>query len=238
MNADQRLNQITIANYEPSPKSTYTLKDAREFLKSFFSLDQLKLQSLHLDIAPGKINHKTLLYARYLHLEDLREDRMVDFDRCIEFIFLSVLRITRCPLPDLDIFSRVPRTLVLEDVSPEVDLFNVVSAWSGKNLWLDRCASFSDAFLEAVANPIVPNTLKFPCQGMQTLLLYRLPKFSVSSLKTLVENRNKGVSDCCDLSRCRPAISHVAVVQCEMGKLSAADTKWFQSRLVEFHWGK
>jgi hypothetical protein len=33
-----------------------------------------------------------------------------------------------------------------------------------------------------------------------------------------------------------PAISHLAVVQCGLGNLSAQDEHWFRARLVEFYW--
>jgi hypothetical protein len=75
---------------------------------------------------------------------------------------------------------------------------------------------------------------------MHRLLFYRLPKFSIFLLKKVIERRNKDVrygnSHWKTATAFGPAISHLAIVQCGLEKLSAKDEKWFRSHLVEFHW--
>ena len=50
----------------------------------------------------------------YVHLEDLSQFVLLDP--------LPVLHITRCPLPGLHNFDNVPVTLILEDISTNIDL--------------------------------------------------------------------------------------------------------------------
>jgi hypothetical protein len=113
-----------------------------------------------------------------------------------------------------------------------------VTAWGGENLWLDRCQSFSSVFLKALGRR--RSHSGYPCNNMYSLLLYRLPKFLISSLKKMVQRRNKDVpygnSNWRTSAAFGPAISHLAVVQCGLERLSAKDEKWFRSHLVEFHW--
>jgi hypothetical protein len=143
----------------------------------------------------------------------------------VEFNSISVLRITRCPLPDLRGFIIGPETLVLEDISSEVDLLRATTAWNGETLWLDHCPSFSNRFLQALVLHL------HACIEMRHLVLYRLPKFSIILLQKLIAMRNRET-----LTGVGPAISHLAVIQCDMGKLLVEDENWFRSRLVEFYW--
>jgi hypothetical protein len=150
---------------------------------------------------------------------------------------LSVLRITYCQLPSLHRFDNVPNTPILEDINSNVNLLGAVTAWKGENLWLDRCHSFLGLFLEALR---CCSHVGYPCNEMRRLLLYRLSTFSIVSLKILIKKRNKYARyshpDWKTATAFGPAISHLAVVQCGKGKLSAKDEEWFRSRLVEFYW--
>ena len=174
----------------------------------------------------------------YVHLVDVSESFIEDISNFPLFDAFSVLRITRCPLPGLHNFESTPVTLILEDISSNVNLLSAVTAWEGEKLWLDRCHSFSDGFLKALGRR--RSRAGYPCNSMHSLLLYRLPKFSLPLLKKMVQRRNKDVhygdSNWKTLTSFGPAISHLAVVQCGLEKLSAKDEKWFRSHLVEFHW--
>ena len=94
-------------------------------------------------------------------------------------------------------------------------------------------------FLEALGRR--SSRFGYPCNEMRRLLLCRLPKFSISSLKEMIEERNALEVDYDDpdwktATQFGPAISHLAVVQCGLGNLSAQDENWFRAHLVDFHW--
>jgi hypothetical protein len=231
------LQQITIAHYEPAENDSYCLENLLDLIDGLPYLNQLKLESLHFSIRPDNVP-ETFFTIPYVHLEDVSESFIDDLSQFVLFDPLSVLRITRCPLPGLHHFDSVPDTLILEDISSSVDLLGAVTAWEGDNLWLDRCHSFSGVFLKALGRR--RSRVGYPCNNMHRLLLYRLPKFSIFVLKKMIERRNKDVrygdSHWKTVTDFGPAISHLAVVQCGLEKLSAKDEKWFRSHLVEFHW--
>jgi hypothetical protein len=234
---DMDLQQITIAHYEPAENDSYCLENLLDLIDGLPYLNQLKLESLHFSIRPDNVP-ETFFTIPYVHLEDVSESFIDDLSQFVLFDPLSVLRITRCPLPGLHHFDSVPDTLILEDISSSVDLLGAVTAWEGDNLWLDRCHSFSGVFLKALGRR--RSRVGYPCNNMHRLLLYRLPKFSIFVLKKMIERRNKDVrygdSHWKTVTDFGPAISHLAVVQCGLEKLSAKDEKWFRSHLVEFHW--
>jgi len=82
----------------------------------------------------------------FVHLEDVSQSFIADISY---FDPLSVLHITRCPLPSLHNFGSAVETLVLE---ASVNLLGAVAAWEGGNLWLDHCHSFPGMFLEALGH--------------------------------------------------------------------------------------
>jgi hypothetical protein len=232
------LNQLTIAQYTPGENNHYNLQDFLDTLDSMdSSLEQVKFKGLHFPIFPY---HDFLcLSSSFVHFEDVSEPFIADIYKFVYFEPLSVLRITRCPLPDLHYFQDPPETLVLEDISPNVDLLGAVTDWAGENLWLDRCHSFSGVFLKALGRR--RSRIGYPCNEMRRLLLYRLPNFSISLLKKMVEKRNTRDVDYDNpdwktATDFGPAISHLAVVQCGLRKLSAQDENWFRAHLVEFYW--
>ena len=231
------LEQITIAHYQTPEDEDYCLENLLDSLEALTSLDQLKLESLHFARRPH-IFPETFLTTPYVHLEDVSEIFIEDISKYVLFDPFSVLRITRCPLPDLRNF--VPDTLILEDISSNVNLLSAITAWEGENLWLDRCHSFSKSVLKALARHRHRSSARYPCNEMHRLLLYRLPNFSIVSLKRMIDRRNDYVDyklpDWKSTTDFGPAISHLAVVQCGFGKLSVKDEKWFRTRLVEFHW--
>ena len=230
------LQQLTISQYKTGKNGGYNLKDFLNCV-DFFKLEQLKLERLQFASCPID-GIPPVFWSKFLHLEDESEAFIADISKFPLFCGLSVLRITRCPLPSLHTFYAVPNTLILEEISPDVNLLGAVTAWEGKNLWLDRCHSFSNLFLEALGRQ--SSNAGYPCSDMHRLLFYRLPKFSISSLRKLIERRNQHVRydrpDWKTVTNFGPAISHLAVVHCGMGKLSAKDEEWFRSRLVEFYW--
>ena len=73
-------------------------------------------------------------------------------------------------------------------VSASVNLLGAVTALEGKNLWLDHCQSFSGVFLKVLGRR--RSRIGYPCNEMHRLLLYRLPKISISLLKKIIEKRN------------------------------------------------
>lgn len=230
------LNQLTIAQYKGDEYEEYSLKDF--------------LDSVYLMVYPSQIKFEGLHFPRYFH-DDLDYGFMIPFvqfegaskefisgiSEFATFSHVSVLRITRCPLPNLHNFLDTTETLILEDIDSTVDLLDAVAAWQGENLWLDRCHSFSDVFLEALASPILGF---YPCGAMRRLLLHRLPNFSIILLKEMVEGRNALVHyndpNWKTATGFGPSISHLAVVRCGIQKLSAQDEEWFRSHLVEFYW--
>jgi hypothetical protein len=234
------LEQLTIAHYQPGKNDGYNHKNLFNCFDDvdFFAVDQLKLESLPFPGCPFHI--RPYFRSRFVHLEDLSAGFIADISKLAHFEGLSVLRITRCMLPSLQNFTNVPTTLILEEVSSNVNLLCVITDWEGENLWLDRCYSFPGSFLDALRRPSRRPNVGYPCNDMRRLLLYRLPNFSIVSLKRLIERRNDYVryshADWKMATDFGPAISHLAVVQCGKGKLSAKDEKWFRSRLVEFYW--
>ena len=233
-----RLSQITIAHYKPGDNNNYCFESFLDSIDSLPYLDQLKLEDLHFSISPDN-TPDIFLTTPYVHLVDVSESFIGDMSKFALFDTLSVLRITRCPLPALHNFDSMPITLILEDISSNVNLLDAVTAWEGENLWLDRCQSFSGAFLKVLGRR---RSSGYPCLSLRRLLLYRLPKFSISSLKKMVQRRNRDVrygdSNWKTATAFGPAISHLAVVQCGLEKLSAKDERWFRSHLVEFHWSQ
>ena len=231
------LYQLTIAQYTPRESSQYDLHDFLSFLDGMASLEQLKFEGLHFPIY--RLDDPEFVFTiPFVHFEDVNESFITDISKFVSFDPLSVLRITRCPLPGLQNFGSAAETLVLEDISASVDLLDAVAAWEGENLWLDRCHSFSGMFLEALGHQ---SHTGYPCNEMRRLLLYRLSKFSISSLKKMIEGRNAPNVEYDDPdwkteTEFGPAISHLAVVQCGLGDLSAQDEKWFRAHLVEFYW--
>jgi len=233
------LKQLTISQYETGKNGGYNLKDFFNCVEAmdFLKLEQLKLERLQFSICPVD-DIDPIFWTQSLHLEDVSMAFITNLSKFAKFYRLSVLRTTRCPLPGLHKFSTVPDTLILEEIGSDVNLLRAVTAWEGENLWLDRCHSFSDLFLKALRHR--SSNAGYPCNDMHRLLLYRLPKFSIPSLKKLIERRNQhvlyGHPDWKNRTDFGPAISHLAVVHCGMGKLSAEDEEWFRSRLVEFYW--
>jgi len=229
------LEQITIAHYKLAENDSYGVENLLDSLEALTSLDQLKLESLHFTRRPH-ISPEIFLTTPYVHLEDVSESFIEDISKFVFFDPFSVLRITRCPLPNLGGF--IPDTLILEDISSNVKLLSAISAWEGENLWLDRCHSFSSKVLKSIARH--RSSALYPCNEMCRLLLYRLPKFSILSLKKMIDRRNDYVDyklpDWKITTDFGPAISHLAVMHCGFEKLSAKDEKWFRKRLVEFHW--
>ena len=237
LNRCTRLHQITIAHYKGVEGDVYTFETFLESIDSLPYLDQLKLEDLHFPTRPNNFP-EIFLTTSYVHLVDVSESFIEDISKFALFDTFSVLRITRCPLPGLHNFDSMPVTLVLEDINSNVNLLGAVTAWEGEILWLDRCHSFSGVFLKALGRR--RSRAGYPCNNMHSLLLYRLPKFSILSLKKMVQRRNKDVrygdSNWKTSTAFGPAISHLAVVKCGLEKLSAKDEKWFRSHLVEFHW--
>jgi hypothetical protein len=230
------LDQLTIAQYT-SPGSD--LSDLLGFLHCMGSLEQLKFESLRFPSCSID-NLQYVFTIPFVRLEDVSESLIANIPRFMYFEPLSVLRITRCPLPSLHNFDNVPNTLILEEISLSVDLLGAVTAWEGEHLWLDRCHSFSDVFLKALGHE--HSLTGYLCSEMCRLLLHRLPKFSISLLKKMIKERNTVYVDYDDpdwkpATDFGPAISHLAVVQCGLGKLSAEDDMWFRAHLVEFYWG-
>jgi len=231
-----RLEQITIAHYD----GYYVLEDVVEFLTSLPLLDQLKFDSLQSSLLFYDDDHRPVIAIPHIHLQDVSDRFIADFFDCVDFALLSTLRITRCrSLPNqISNFGGKPETLVLEDISSEINLLGVITNWLGENLWLDRCHSFSGMDLKALGSRTAG---LYPCNGMDCLLLYRLPPFSISLLKKMIEERNSEVRyddpNWKTTTEFGPAISHLAVVHCGTGELSVEDEIWFRSRLVEFYWG-
>jgi hypothetical protein len=238
MDRNMRLKQLTIAQYKAGTNYGYSLKDFLNCIDDmgFLSLEQLKLESLQFGC--HDIDRGFTFSSQFLHLEDVSEAFIADISKFASFDTPFFLRITRCPLPDLHNFNHLANSLILEEISSNVNLLGAVTAWEGENLWLDRCHSFSGLFLKALRHRRSHGG--YPCNEMRRLLLYRLPKFSIVSLKKLIERRNEYVRyshpNWKTATAFGPAISHLAVVQCGKGKLSASDEKWFRSRLVEFYW--
>ena len=235
-----RLQKVTIAHFKPRDNDYYSFEFG-SFLDAIDSLpylEELKLEDIHFSTRPNNSTEIVLLTPSYVHLVDVSESFIEDISKFVLFDGLSVLRITRCPLPRLNDFDSMPITLILEDISSNVNLLGAVTAWEGENLWLDRCHSFSSVFLKALGRR--RSHSGYPCNNMHSLLLYRLPKFMISSLKKMVQRRNKDViysnPNWRNLTVFGPAISHLAIVQCGLDKLSVKDEKWFRSHLVEFHW--
>jgi hypothetical protein len=232
------LNQLTIAQYTAGESDQYNLQDFLNSLDPMGFLQQLKFEGLHFSICPHR-DLESFLSSSFVHFEDVSEPFIADISKFVYFDPLSVLRITRCPVPGLDNFRSAAETLVLEDISASVDLLGAVADWEGENLWLDRCHSFSGVFLKALGRR--RSLIGYPCGEMRRLLLYRLPKFSISVLKKMIEKRNTLDVDYDDpnwktATDFGSAISHLAVVQCGLGKLSAQDESWFRAHLVEFYW--
>ena len=238
MDRHMPIKQLTIAQYTTGKNNGYSLKDFLDCVDAMDSLmlEQLKLESLQFASCP--LDVEPIFRSQFVHLEDVSEAFIADISKFAYFDGLSVLRITRCPLPGLHNFNAVPNTLILEDIGSNVNLLGAVTAWDGENLWLDRCQSFSGLFLKALRHR--RSQVGYPCNEMRRLLLYRLPKFSIVSLKKLIGRRNEYVRysqpDWKTVTVFGPAISHLVVVQCGKGKLSAKDEEWFRSRLVEFYW--
>ena len=237
MNMYSVLNQLTIAQYTPGESAQYNVQDFLNSLDSMDSLEQLKFEGLHFSIPPP--DFEPSLSSSLVHFEDVSEPFITGISNFVYFEPFSVLRVTRCPLPGLHYFETPPETLVLEDIGSSVNLLRAVAAWEGENLWLDRCHSFSGVFLKALGRRRSP--IGYPCNEMRRLLLYRLPKFSISLLKEMIEKRNTRDVDYDDpdwktATNFGPAISHLAVVQCGLGNLSAQDEDWFRAHLVEFYW--
>ena len=238
MDRHMSIKQLTIAQYKTGKNNRYNLKDFLDCVDAMDSLmlEQLKLESLQFASCP--LDVEPIFRSQFVHLEDVSAAFIADISKFAYFDGLSVLRITRCPLPGLHNFNAVPNTLILEDIGSNVNLLGAVTAWDGENLWLDRCQSFSGLFLKALRHR--RSQVGYPCNEMRRLLLYRLPKFSIVSLKKLIGRRNEYVRysqpDWKTVTVFGPAISHLAVVQCGKGKLSAKDEEWFRSRLVEFYW--
>jgi len=232
------LKQLTIAKYEPG-NDEYSLDDLLESLQTMTFLEQLKLEGLIFTSDCDGIREIDLK-SSYVHLEDVSGRLITNISKSVYLPDHSVLRITRCHLVNLYSFGGLGavETLVLEDISSYVDLLGAITAWEGRNLWLDHCYSFSNMFLKALGRR---RSHSYPCDSMRRLLLYRLPKFSISSLKKMIEKRNSLDVDYDDpdwktASDFGPAISHLAVVQCGLGRLSAQDEEWFRAHLVEFYW--
>jgi len=230
------LKQLTIGNYEQN--DGYCLEDVLEFLENMPWLNQLKFDSLQLDfLHTVDPDRESIVTTPYIHLQDVNEDFVEDLFTFVDFDAISVLRITRCPLPDLYDFDGIPETLILEDINSDIDILGAITTWAGEYLWLDRCHSFSGAFLKALGHR---HLSVYPCNEMSRLLLYRLPKFPILVLKKMIQKRNRDVSysdpNWKTATEFGPAISHLAVVHCDMGKLSVKTEKWFRSRLVEFYW--
>ncbi|KIM41110.1 hypothetical protein M413DRAFT_445833 [Hebeloma cylindrosporum] len=233
------LQQITIAHYEPGKNDDYSLQNLLDSIDDLPWLDHLKLEGLHFPVRPGAFADTNLMIP-YVHLEDVSQSFIEDFAKFALFNALSVLRITRCPLTGLYRFDSDPDTLILEDIGSNVDLLEAITHWAGENLWLDRCHSFSSAVLKTLGRLRIRSETEYPCNNLCRLLLYRLPRFSIKALKKMIERRNKDVtyghSDWKTTTDFGPSISHLAVVQCGVGELSAEDEKWFRSHLVEFYW--
>ena len=238
MDMHSGLNQLTITQYTPGESDQYNLQDFLNSLDSMGSLEQIKFEGLHFSISLPH-DFETFISSLFVHFEDVSEPFITDLPNFVYFETLSVLRITRCPLPGLHYFETPPETLVLEDIGSSVNFLRAIAAWEGENLWLDRCHSFSGVFLKALGRRRSP--IGYPCNEMRRLLLYRLPKFSISLLKEMIEKRNTRDVDYDDpdwktATNFGPAISHLGVVQCGLGNLSAQDEDWFRAHLVEFYW--
>lgn len=232
-----RLYKTTVAHFKPRDNDYYSFESFLDAIDSLPYLEELKLEDIHFSTRPDNFP-ELFLTPSYVHLVDVSDSFIEDISKFALFDRFSVLRITRCPLPSLHNFDSTPVTLILEDISSNVDLLGAVTAWEGENLWLDRCHSFSSPFLKALGRR--RSHSGYPCNNMHSLLLYRLPKFMIPSLKKMVQRRNKGViygnPNWKTSTVFGPAISHLAIVQCGLDKLSVKDEKWFRSHLVEFHW--
>src|SRR6267378_452952 len=172
-----------IAHYKPGENDEYSLEDVLKILGGMPYLTQLKFDDLQ--FALYRDNPDRQIFEdpiRYIHLQDLTEGSIAHFSEAFDSIL--VLRVTHCPLPDTYDFYPMPETLILEDISSDVDILGVLTDWNGENLWLDRCHSFSNAFLKALGRR---RSNLYPCNEMHRLLLYRLPPFSLSLLKKVIE---------------------------------------------------
>jgi hypothetical protein len=179
----ESLEQITIAHYEQNDE--YCLEDILQSLDTMHSLEQLKFDSLQFVFHQhDNSNNEMFVTMPYIYLQDVSESFIAEHSDFCYFDPFSVLLITRCPLPGLHKFCCPPETLILEDISRGVDLLAATTAWEGEIFWLDRCHSFSDAFLKVLGRRC---SLLYPCNEMRRLLLYRLPSFSLSLLKKMIK---------------------------------------------------
>ncbi|KDR83179.1 hypothetical protein GALMADRAFT_873705 [Galerina marginata CBS 339.88] len=244
-----KLKQLTVMRYHAPLSSSedepYTVSCFIDHLWSLCSVPCLKLHDIRFQEDALKAPHlPTFLPVEYLHLEDVNSGFVNTLFKYVEFDDLVVLRITRssvpkrCNLPAL--------SLILEEITSECDFMDTLTVWRGDNLCIDSCAGFTDEFLKRLAVKEGPfleireTKALMTCYNLQRLLLYRLSNVSVAALKNLVKQRNKYVGynnpNWRTTTDFGPALSSLAVVHCKVEKLSAADEKWFRSRLVEFYW--
>ncbi|KDR83180.1 hypothetical protein GALMADRAFT_873800 [Galerina marginata CBS 339.88] len=244
-----KLAQLTIMRYHTSRSSAedglYPFWSFINHLRSLFPVPCLKLHDIRFQENSLKPPHlPNFLPVQYLHLEDVNSSFIDAFFKTVLFHDLAVLRITRSSVPKRCNFSGL--SLILEAVTSDCDLMDTLRLWRGDNLCIDSCVGFTDDFLKCLAakgGPFLeirePEVL-MTCYNLQRLLLYRLSNVSIAALKNLVKQRNRLVEyndpSWRTSTEFGPALSSLAVVHCKVEKLSAANEKWFRSRLVEFYW--
>jgi len=125
------LSQLTIAQYTPGESVSMIYKIFLTPSVLWLLWSNLNSKACIFPFAPIAISNH---YSQTHHFEDVSESFITDISKLVYFDPLFVLRITRCPLPDLHNFGGAPETLVLEDISASVDLLRRRCLGRGQSL--------------------------------------------------------------------------------------------------------
>ncbi|KAH7924390.1 hypothetical protein BV22DRAFT_1066935 [Leucogyrophana mollusca] len=153
--------------------------------------------------------------------------------------FAPDVTITRCPPDCIRLGST---TCSLQDISAECDLQGTLRYWEGTYLEVDKCPSFDDKLLVAMADG-GPHNQEFMCRALTYLCITNC-SVSPAALKDMVEMRRdaskkeiqwEDISDTDAMTFLTVAPIHTLYVD-GGGLLSQEDRRWFKNNLSSFFW--
>ncbi|KDR83226.1 hypothetical protein GALMADRAFT_875141 [Galerina marginata CBS 339.88] len=273
------LEELTIFHYAPLALSRETCASETDFdthecdecrldlyetlekIEWFSSLINLKFDAVHFNISPAEHEETAfnLSFIGHLTFENMAPEIIQEIFRvCMlegmedltSLTFVHCPRLHEVKVPDFGIPS-----LYLLGLEEDVDLEPIVTAWDGTELSITGCASFSDAFLQLLGTPEVPESdgddnesdeeselgPTFLCNEMTSLDIHTVgpPTFPVGALRKMVEARGCMVDYSDDNWKQSlgfgPAIVRLNVSG-QVPELSTEELAWFRSRILWFSW--